>query len=53
MAQTQLRWKHLYKVLNKFGKELVEAYIRNLDERSIHATHNLADSVRYEVIDGI
>lgn len=53
MAQTQLRWKHLYKVLNKFGKELVEAYINNLDERSIHATHNLADSVKYEVTDGI
>jgi hypothetical protein len=31
----------------------VEAYINNLDKRSIHATHNLADSVKYEVTDGI
>lgn len=47
-----IKWKHLRKVLEQFGKELVEVYIRNLDERSIHATHSLADSVRYEVTDG-
>lgn len=47
-----IKWKHLRKVLDKFGKELVEAYINNLDERSIHATHNLADSVKYELVAG-
>lgn len=53
MAKTQLRWKNLYRVLDAFGKELVDVYIRNLDERSIHATHKLKESVRYKITDGI
>lgn len=47
-----IKWKHLRKVLDKFGKELVEAYINNLDERSIHASRKLADSVSYELVAG-
>jgi hypothetical protein len=47
-----IKWKHLRKVLDKFGKELVDTYIANLDQRSIHATHKLADSVKYELVAG-
>lgn len=49
METTALRWPHLHSVLNAFGEEIVKAYIRNLDERDIHASHTLADSIRYEV----
>lgn len=47
-----IKWTHLAKVLDNFGKELVEVYINNLDQRSIHATHKLAESVRYEIVAG-
>lgn len=47
-----IKWKHLRKVLEQFGKELVDAYISNLDQRSIHASHKLADSVKYELVAG-
>ena len=47
-----IKWTHLAKVLDNFGKELVEVYIHNLDQRSIHATHKLAESVRYEIVAG-
>lgn len=43
------RWKHVNKVLNDFGKELVEVYIRNINERGINASKGLADSVSYEI----
>lgn len=52
METTALRWPHLHSVLNAFGEEIVKAYIRNLDERDIHASHTLADSIRYEVKTG-
>lgn len=52
MAQQALRWTNLHRVLNEFGKELVDAYIRNLDERGAHATLKLAYSVKYEVAYG-
>lgn len=47
-----IKWKHLRKVLERFGEELVDVYISKMDERSIHATHNLADSVSYELVAG-
>ena len=52
MAEQALRWKHLHKVLNQFGEELVNEYIINLHTRSINASYDLADSVRYEVSSG-
>ena len=52
MAKQALRWENLHRVLNEFGEELVNQYIINLHTRSINATYNLADSVRYEVHSG-
>lgn len=46
------RWKHLHRVLNAFGKELVEVYIRNIEERGINASKHLAESAKYEVFVG-
>lgn len=50
MESEALRWEHLRGVLNDFGAELVEQYIANLDQRSIHATRDLANSVHYTVV---
>lgn len=49
METTALRWPHLHSVLNAFGEELVRAYRQGLSERNVHASSNLADSIRYEV----
>ena len=43
------KWSHIHKVLNDFGKELVEVYIKNIEERGINASKNLANSVSYEI----
>lgn len=50
MAGETLRWEHMRDVLNRFGEELVKQYIENLDQRSIHATRDLANSVHYDVV---
>lgn len=50
MATETLRWEYLRDVLNRFGEELVRSYIEHLDQRSIHATHDLANSVHYTVV---
>lgn len=52
MAQQALRWKHLHRVLQQFGEELVNEYIVNLHTRKANATYNLADSVSYKVESG-
>lgn len=49
METTALRWPHLHSVLNAFGEELVRAYRQGLSERNVHASSNLADSIRYKV----
>ena len=49
METTALRWPHLHNALIAFGEELVKAYRQGLDERNVHASNNLADSIRYEV----
>lgn len=46
------RWKHVHRVLNDFGKELVEEYVRNIEERGINASKKLAESVKYEIYVG-
>lgn len=43
------RWRHVHKVLNDFGRELVEVYLANINERGISASHELANSVSYEI----
>lgn len=50
MANEALRWEHLRDVFNDFGAELVAQYIANLDQRNIHATRDLANSVHYTVV---
>lgn len=52
MAAQTLVWHHLTDVLNNFGKALVEEYVKNIDERHINASRNLAQSVKYEVVSG-
>lgn len=52
MAQQALRWKHLHRVLQQFGEELVNEYIVNLHTRKANATYDLADSVSYKVESG-
>lgn len=52
METTALRWPHLHNALSTFGEELVKAYRQGLDERNVHASNSLADSIRYEVRSG-
>lgn len=52
MANQALEWHHLTEVLNRFGKELVEEYVKNIDERHINASRKLAQSVGYKLVYG-
>lgn len=47
-----IKWKHVKRVLDKFGKELVKEYVNNIDKRGINASRKLAESVRYQLVAG-